>query len=101
MATFLYKIHPKKENFNETGSQEDFKIMGEHFLYLKNLMEKGVLFFAGPCLDASMGLAVFSAENLSEAQKILDNDPAVKNGVVKGEVKEFKLSLLNNDWQEK
>ncbi|HCA41933.1 MAG TPA: hypothetical protein DEP28_01625 [Bacteroidetes bacterium] len=101
MATYLYKIQPVKENFNETGTQEDFKIMGEHFVYLKDLMQKGILFFAGPCLDASMGLALFSAGSLEEAEKILNDDPAVKKGVVKGEVKEYRISIINRDWQEK
>lgn len=99
MATFIYKITPLKENFMETGTEEDFAIMSEHFAYLQKFYDEGKLFLAGPCDNAAFGIAIFSAENLEEAQKFLENDPAYQKGIMKGEVHPYRISLLNKEFE--
>ncbi len=94
LVEFIYIIKPKKENFNETGTEEEFNIMSEHFLYLKQLLKDNVLILAGPELNAKFGIAVFEAENEEEAKKIMYNDPAVKKGVMNVELYPFRVSLL-------
>jgi uncharacterized protein YciI len=91
---FIYIIKPKKENFNETGTEEEFNIMGEHFLYLKQLIKDNILILAGPELNAKFGIAVIEAENEEEAKKIMYSDPAVKKGVMNVELYPFRVSLL-------
>ncbi|HEX2787029.1 MAG TPA: YciI family protein [Ignavibacteria bacterium] len=99
MPIFVKKITPVKENFMETGTEEDFKIIGEHFEYLKKFFDEGKLLLAGPCEDAAFGISIFKAENLEEAQRFLENDPAFKKGVMKGEVHPYRLSLFNKDFE--
>ena len=71
------------------------RIIDEHFEYLNNLLKTDDLLMAGPCLDHSFGVVVFEAKSLEAARSIMENDPAVKSGVMKAELHPFKVSLLH------
>jgi uncharacterized protein YciI len=92
--TFVYLVRPTRENFNETSTPEEDAIVGQHFAQLKVMHEAGDLILAGPCTDAAFGVVIFSAASLEEARSIMENDPAVKNGVFSAELHEFRVSLL-------
>lgn len=91
---FVYIIRPIKEDFNETATDEENKIVHEHFLYLKKLLEEEVLVLAGPEPNAKFGLVIFETNSEKEAEEIMNNDPAVKNEVFKAELFPFRVSLL-------
>jgi uncharacterized protein len=91
---FVYIIKSKKENFIETGTAEDFAIMSEHFLYLKELLKKNILIMAGPELNAKFGLAVIETKNEDTAREIMNNDPSVKKGIMDAELYPYRVSLL-------
>ena len=91
---FVYIVKPKKENFENTATDEDNKIVGEHFLYLKNLLEVKKLILAGPQVNAKFGIVIFEADSEEEAKNIMQNDPAVINGVFSAELFPFRVSLL-------
>jgi uncharacterized protein YciI len=91
---FVYIVKPVKENFNETATDEENKIVGEHFLYLKNLLEENILILAGPETNAKFGLVVLEADSEESAVQIMKNDPAVKKGIFTAELFPFRASLL-------
>ena len=91
---FVYIYKPIKENFNQTATEEENKIINEHFLYLKNLLEKKILILAGPELNAKFGIAVLETNTEAEARKIMENDPAIINKVFTAELFPFRVSLL-------
>lgn len=91
---FVYILKSMKENFNESGTQEEFSIMGEHFLYLKELLMKNILILAGPELNAKFGLAVIETDSEDEARRVMENDPSVAKGVMTAELFPFRVSLL-------
>jgi uncharacterized protein YciI len=93
---FVYIYKPVKDNFNETATEEENKIISEHFLYLKNLLEKKILILAGPEINAKFGIAVLEVYSEEEAEKIMNNDPAVANKVFTAELFPFRVSLLRN-----
>jgi uncharacterized protein YciI len=93
---FVYIVKPVKENFEKTATEKDNKIVGEHFLYLKNLLEEKKLILAGPQVNAKFGIVVFEADSEKEAEHILQNDPAVTKGVFTAELFPFRVSLLRN-----
>ncbi|WP_160318227.1 YciI family protein [Caloramator mitchellensis] len=95
METYIYKIVPYKENFMETITEEEEKIVGEHFEYLKKAHENGIVLLAGPCLDAAFGIVIFKSNNFEEAKLFMENDPAVKRGVFEAELHDFKISIGN------
>ncbi|MEO8514692.1 MAG: YciI family protein [Ignavibacteria bacterium] len=92
---FIYFIRPHKENFSETMTEEEGNIMGEHFLYLQDLLEKGKLILAGPETTGKFGIAIIETESEQEAKDIMNNDPAVKSGIVSPELYPYRVSLLS------
>lgn len=90
---YLYKITPQVD-VSDNMSVQTKEIMGKHFLYLKDLHTKGKLLLAGPCLDREFGIAIFEAENLEQAEIIMNNDPCISEGVMKGELHPFRASLM-------
>ena len=93
---FVYIYKPQKENFNETATEEENKIISQHFLYLKNLLERKILILAGPETNAKFGIAVLETQTEEEAKKIMENDPAVSNKVFTAELFPFRVSLMRN-----
>jgi uncharacterized protein len=91
---FVYIIKPLKENFVQTATEEENRIMGVHFMHLKDLLEKGILIMAGPETTGKFGLCVIETDSEDEARKIMESDPAVVNGVVTAELYPYRVSLL-------
>lgn len=65
-----------------------------HREYLRELLEQGKLVRSGPFTDDSGALIIYEAEDLSEAQTLLTNDPFALNGVIVGaEIKEWNVVM--------
>ncbi len=94
MAHFLILYRPPRPTFSQDATPEEDRIIGNHFQYLKRLLAEGKLLMAGPCEDASLGIAVFECANLEEARSILAADPAVQGKVFTGEIKPYRVSLF-------
>lgn len=98
MGLFLYKIQPVRPEMLTGGSTEaESRIVSEHFSYLKDQMEKGVVFMAGRTQNteySNFGIVIFKAESEEAAQKIMHDDPAVKNRVFRAELFPYNISLL-------
>ena len=75
-----------------TSKEED--IIGRHFLYMKTLHEEGMLVYAGRSLDAEFGIAIFRADSQTDAQALMEADPAIKTGLFTGKLKPFQTSLI-------
>ena len=74
---------PYRKDFIINPIEKENKIMSDHFLYLKGLLNQGKLYLAGPTLkeDDPFGVYIFIAENEEEALTFLENDPSVKAGI--------------------
>jgi uncharacterized protein len=91
---FVYLIRPVRPGFVQEVLPEENEIMMEHFGYLQGLLREGKLILAGPCLDRELGISVIQAESEAEARSIMENDPAVKKGVMTPELHPYRVSLL-------
>jgi uncharacterized protein YciI len=97
----VLQLMPKymsKSNWTE----ETNKILGEHWNYLVGLNEKGVIKLVGRTNydvdhEDNRGLSVFEAENLEKANEVLNNDPCIVNGVMKGKVHPFTVFMYNGE----
>lgn len=72
---------------------DEQRIMADHFDYLKAKLNEGQLVLAGPCLDASFGVVIFSAHDDDAARRFMEADPAIAQGVMTADLRPFKLSL--------
>lgn len=94
METFVYLTRPTRANFLQTVTKSEGETLSIHFEYLNAALKSETLIMAGPCLDAAFGIVVFKAASLVEAEKFMNNDPAVKAGIFSGELHPYRVSLF-------
>lgn len=103
MKQFLYRLTPARVEMVTVGpTPEEAALVSEHFAYLESLTERGVMILVGRTQDNSpdtIGLAIFQAESDEDARAIMENDPAVKNGVMLARLFPFKIAL-HSQWPE-
>jgi len=96
MKSWLIKIIPPRPTFDKDGTPAENALMSQHFIYWKNLNEKGVCIFGGPVLDPKgvYGIMVVRAATLDEANALAAGDPSVKAGLIKNDVSEIIVSFV-------
>ena len=93
--SWVYFLHPPRENFAATMTAAEADVFGEHFAYLERLLADGVLVMAGPTLGPhNTGIAILETDDEAAAHAIMNADPAIAGGIVRGELREFRVSLL-------
>jgi uncharacterized protein len=97
MNEYLYRTTPTRLGMVTEGPTErEREIVGQHFAYLSDLTDKGVMVLVGRTQnndERTFGIAIFRAESDDAAQRIMENDPAVKNGVMHGELFPYRIAL--------
>ncbi len=95
---FLYTIQPNRPEMLTQGSTSDEeRIISEHFDYLKGLNEQEILILAGRTQNtdpSSFGIVIFRAPSEAAAQQVVDNDPAVSQGVMRAELYPYRVALI-------
>lgn len=95
MPSWVYFLHPPREDFAATMTDHEADVFGDHFEHLARLLADGVLILAGPTLGpTNTGLCVFEAPDEEAARAVMESDPAIARGVVTGELREMRVSLL-------
>lgn len=97
---YCYRLSLREDlrDFSSWKKEEE-ETVGVHFRYLTDLLDSGKLVLAGrtvnvPMTDRDMGIAILETETEEEARQIMENDPAVKDGVMTAELFEFSLALI-------
>ncbi len=93
MTEYLYLIHPYRHEFYDSPTAEEEAVMEEHYQYLKQAAEAGILLLAGPCLDHTFGLVVFRASGDEAANAFMFGDPSVRKNVMAAELHPMRVSL--------
>lgn len=100
LKQFLYRIQPTRlAMLSEGPTEEEERIVGEHFAYLNGLTEKGTVLLAGRTLnedDDTFGLVIFQTETEDEARQIMKNDPAVVQNVMSAKLFPYRIVLIND-----
>lgn len=74
------------------------QIRPSHREYQKDLLAQGKLHEAGPFGDDSGSIIVYNAEDLSEVQEMLTNDPFSRNGIIVGAtIREWNIVMSRDD----
>lgn len=94
---YLYKIQPTRTEMLTRGpTPEEEASVEEHFAYLQALTESGVVILAGRTLntdESSFGIVVFEAETDEAAASIMNDDPAIRDGVMRAELFPYRIAL--------
>jgi uncharacterized protein YciI len=97
-SEYLYKIQPVRLGMVSEGpTPEEAAIVARHFAYLKGLAEQGVVILAGRTQNAdesTFGIVIFRASSETAARDVMNNDPAVKNGVMRAELYPYRIAVM-------
>jgi uncharacterized protein YciI len=95
VTEWIYFIHPPREDFAATMTAEEKAVWAEHFQRLQRLLASGQLILAGPTLGTvNTGLAIFDAPDEQAARQVMEEDPVIRGGYARGEIRPFRVSLL-------
>jgi uncharacterized protein YciI len=95
MAEWIYFIHPPRDNFAETMTDEEVAVWGVHFARFRRMLAEGSIILVGPTLgQVNTGIAIFEAADEESARRIMDEDPVIAGGFARGELRPFRVSLL-------
>jgi uncharacterized protein YciI len=101
MPYFIYQLKLSPAYRVESNwTDETRKIISDHFNHLKQNCDKGKVLLAGKSDLAisdteNFGICIFEAESKEDAQKFMDSDPTVINGVMTARLFPFSLAMLN------
>lgn len=77
----------------------DNAVVDDHFAYLKTRLAEGRLILAGKTTgndETTFGLVIFEAVDDREAKHFMENDPAVRNGIMRATLSPFRVALTRN-----
>jgi len=98
MAQYLYRIQPTRLEMLTVGpTPQEEQIVSQHFAYLKNLTEQGVVILVGRTQNNDLrtfGIAIFNADSDEDARRIIESDPAVRHGVMRAELFPYRVALI-------
>jgi uncharacterized protein YciI len=96
MAEWIYFLHPPRQDFAASMTEDERLVFGAHFEHLQRLLADGCLILAGPTLgEKNTGICVFEAADEVAATDIMNADPAIARGVCTGELRPFRVALLH------
>lgn len=99
MTEYLYRIQPTRpEMLKDGGTTRENQIVQAHFDYLEALVADGTVTLAGRTLNTdptAFGIVLLNADEDS-AQSIVDNDPAVAQGLMRAELFPFRTALRSS-----
>jgi len=76
-------------------TEEDKMIVSEHFERLSQLKKSGQLILAGKTSDRDpIGIVIFNAKDHDEAIEIMNDDPAIKKGIMLGKLRPYNVVLF-------
>lgn len=84
-----------RDNFPNTMTEEEERIMSDHFHYLKDLLSQNKLILAGPTLDDSGGYIILNTQSEEEAREFMSKDPSVRSGIMRTTYHPFRVSLIH------
>jgi uncharacterized protein YciI len=97
LKEWLYVLRPARiEMMTEGATDEEKRIVAEHFAYHERLTEQGVHVLVGRTQNndaGTLGLVIFRAESEEAARAIMQNDPTVKHGVMTATLYPYKIAL--------
>lgn len=97
---FLYQLKLIPSLLDESNwTEKENKIVQHHFEELQDLQKKGKLILAGRTLtmdEHGFGIVILEVESEEEAQTLMENDPAVKEGIMEATLFPYRVALMKN-----
>jgi len=92
----VLRLQPKYQD-DKNWTEADNQAVGKHFARLQQLQKDSKLILAGrTTVKESMGVVILEVESEAEARKIMDDDDAVKAGIMSAELLPFQTALIKD-----
>lgn len=93
--SWLVVLRPVREEMPFEPTEEESRIVSEHYEYLQQLHGEGRLVLAGPSAlpGDTFGLGIFDQDDRSEVEAIVAADPAVTGGVMTAEIRPYRIAV--------
>lgn len=81
----------------ENWTEKEEGIIERHFAYLQKMLAEGKLILVGKTggLDEkTFGIVIFEADSLHDASSIMNNDPAVAEGIMTADVFPYRVAIM-------
>jgi uncharacterized protein len=94
--TWLVLLRPVREEMPFAPTADEERIVSAHFEYLCRLRDEGKLLLAGPSPVAgdTIGISILTVDEESEARQLLESDPAIVGGIMRADLRPFRVSVL-------
>jgi len=98
MKAYIFKLIAPRPTFVTDMTEAEGKLMQEHGMYWRGLVEKGQAITFGLVLDpkGGWGVAIFEAEDETAARAIAENDPTIKAGLNTFELYPMRSATTRN-----
>ncbi len=94
---YVLKLIPRLLD-EKNWTKEDGEIVGRHFRRLQQLHKEGKVILAGRTLNESdpsqFGVVIIEANSEAEAQKMMEEDDAVKERIMTAQLFPFSVALI-------
>ncbi|HKU55858.1 MAG TPA: YciI family protein [Gaiellaceae bacterium] len=93
--SWLVVLRPVRDELPFAPTDEESRIIGEHYAYLRRLRAEGRLVLAGPSAipGDSFGLGIFDQDDRADVEAIVAADPAVRSGIMTAEIRPFRFAV--------
>lgn len=90
---YLVELHGTRAGWPDNMTADEERVLGEHYVYLKNLTAQGIVRLAGP-VWGKFGLIILKVYSEAEARDIMDKEPSVVQKVHTYELAPMVASLM-------
>ena len=94
---FLCRLIATRPGMVVRATPEEDRIVARHFAYLKSLTERGTVLLVRRIQNpdpTAFGIHILVAGSEAGARRIVDDDPAVREWVMRAELYPYKIALL-------
>jgi uncharacterized protein len=100
MFQWLSMAKPTRLEMLRESTPEEDEIIDQHLAYVEDLTHQGVIIMVGRTLNTDatgFGLTIFEAEDETAAREIMENDPAVKHGLMAATLFPYRVALSRKE----
>jgi uncharacterized protein YciI len=93
--SFLVILRPVRDEMPFDPTEDEARVVGDHYDYLVKLRDEGKLVVAGPSIKPgdTFGIGVLDLDDEAEVQAIVAADPAVTSGVMTAEIRPMRIAV--------